>query len=77
MKAVIDRIEEGIAVLEFDDGYQIEIPARYIPGAKEGVVVEFRTDPAETERRVSDVRKLQQDLLAGKHLKDKKKKSGG
>lgn len=74
MKAVIDRIEENIAVLEFDDGFQLQLPASYIPGAREGVVVEIRVDEKETARRVDDVRKLQQDLLAGKHLKDKKRK---
>lgn len=73
MKGVIDRIEEGIAVIEFDDGYQLEIPVRYIPGAKEGLVVEIRGDEKETGKRKSDIASLQKDLLAGKHLKNKKK----
>ena len=73
MKGVIDRIEEGIAVVEFDDGYQIEIPARYIDGAKEGAVIEIRTDSKETAKRRDEISKLQEDLLAGKHLKNKKK----
>lgn len=75
MKGVIDRIEEGIAVIEFDDGHQMEIPVKYITGAKEGVVIEIRVDPKETEKRRSDVAQLQKDLLAGKHLKNKKGKS--
>lgn len=74
MKGVIDRIEEGIAVIEFDDGSHLEVPAKYIAGAKEGMVVEIRTDKKETARRRSEIAKLQADLLAGKHLKDKKKK---
>ena len=72
MKAVIDRIEEGIAVLEFDDGFQLELPAKYIAGAKEGLVVEIRPDEKETAKRRGEISKLQQDLLAGKHLKNKK-----
>lgn len=74
MKAVIDRIEEGIAVLEFDDGFQLQLPARYIAGAREGLVVELKIDEKETGRRRTAISKLQQDLLAGKHLKGKKKK---
>ena len=73
MMGVIDRIEEGIAVIEFDDGFLMELPAKYIPGAREGVVVEVRVDEKETGRRRNDIAKLQQDLLAGKHLKKKKK----
>lgn len=75
MKAVIDRIEEGIAVIEFDDGFQLELPAKYIDGAHEGLVVEMRIDEKETGKRRDDIAKLQQDLLEGKHLKNKKKKS--
>ena len=75
MKAVIDRIEEGIAVIEFDDGFQVELPAKYISGAREGLVIEIRGDEKETARRRSAISKLQRDLLAGKHLKNKKGKS--
>jgi hypothetical protein len=74
MKAVIDRIEEGIAVLEFDDGYQLELPAQYIPGAREGAVVEIKIDETETGKRRKAISDLQKDLLAGRHLKNKKKK---
>ncbi|MBI4178160.1 DUF3006 domain-containing protein [bacterium] len=74
MKGVIDRIEEGIAVIEFDDGGQIEIPAKYIAGAREGLTIDIRGDEKETAKRKSDIAKLQADLLAGKHLKDGKKK---
>lgn len=74
MKGVIDRIEEDIAVIEFDDGFQFEIPAKYIAGAKESLVIEIRIDEKETEKRRKEISGLQKDLLAGKHLKDKKKK---
>ncbi len=74
MKGVIDRIEEGIAVIEFDDGGQIQIPAKYIAGAKEGLVVEIVVDETETKKRRDEIADLQRDLLAGKHLKDKKGK---
>ena len=74
MKAVIDRIEEGIAVIEFDDGFQIELPSKYIEGAREGLVVQIQADEKETAKRISEISKLQKDLLAGKQLKDKKKK---
>ncbi|OGH55620.1 MAG: hypothetical protein A3G34_00940 [Candidatus Lindowbacteria bacterium RIFCSPLOWO2_12_FULL_62_27] len=75
MKGVIDRIEEGIAVIEFDDGGQLEIPAKYVAGAREGLVVEIRVDERETAKRKLDISKLQRDLLAGKHLKNKKKRA--
>lgn len=75
MKSVIDRIESGIAVLEFDDGFQLEIPAKYIAGAREGLVVDIVVDSKETNRRKSDIADLQRRLVEGKHLKDKKKKS--
>lgn len=75
MKAVIDRIENGIAVLEFDDGFQLEIPAKYIDGAREGMAVDITVDRKETDRRRDEIAKLQERLSQGKHLKDKKKKS--
>ena len=36
--ATIDRIEEGFAIIELDDGNYIDLPLKYLPpGAKEGV----------------------------------------
>lgn len=72
IKAVIDRIESGIAVLEFDDGFTLEIPAKYIAGAREGLVVEIRGDRADTAARVDEIKKLQRELEQGKHLKKDK-----
>ena len=37
IKVIIDRIEEGFAVIEFDEENYIEVPLKYLPeGVKEG-----------------------------------------
>ena len=36
-KVIIDRIEEGFAVIELDEGNYIDVPLKYLPaGVKEG-----------------------------------------
>ena len=39
MKAIIDRIEENIAVLELEDRKSLEIPVTLLRGVKEGDVL--------------------------------------
>ena len=62
MKAIIDRIEENIAVLELEDKKSLEIPVTLLHGVKEGDVlyIELREngelnkyfiDREETDRR--------------------------
>lgn len=42
MKLTVDRITEGIAVLEKEDMSHIEVPVNLLPcGVKEGVVLSF------------------------------------
>lgn len=54
---VVDRIEEGIAVLIGDNGERLELPLERLPeGAREGSLLRqtengFERDPAEEERR--------------------------
>ena len=39
MKAIIDRIEDGIAVLELEDGKLCEISSQFLKGFSEGDVI--------------------------------------
>ena len=49
-KVTIDRIEEGIAIIELDSDNYIDIPLKYLPdGVKEGV--SSRLNPA-TKKRI-------------------------
>jgi hypothetical protein len=71
LRATIDRIvrdQHGKeqAVLVFDDGQQLVLPADRLPdGAKpQGVLaIDFRIDAEETSRRADQVRRLQQELF--------------
>lgn len=64
---IIDRIEDGIAVVETDSGH-IEVSAEALaPGVREGDAVTLKdgiyvTDRAETDRRRQYIIKLQEDL---------------
>lgn len=62
MKAVVDRISEGIAVLLFGkDEYQISLPFEFLPeGTKEGdwLDVELRINKKLTEERYRKNRDL-------------------
>lgn len=63
--AVIDRIEEGIAVLEFEDRTLMELPARFLPpGAGEGAAIRvtLEHDPEATERFRREAEELQRQL---------------
>ena len=62
MKAIIDRIEENIAVLELEDRKSLEIPVTLLRGVKEGDVLyielsengelnKYFIDREETDRR--------------------------
>jgi hypothetical protein len=66
IRATIDRIEEGIAVLVTDDGFRWHLSSQLLPeGSSEGEVLEvrFMRDPGETTRRTEAVRDLQSRLL--------------
>ena len=52
MEAIVERIEEGIIVLELSDGSVIKFSQKHLPEAKEGDVVNFTVDNEKTlERR--------------------------
>jgi len=62
---VIDRIEEGIAVMEFEDRSLMELPARFLPpGAREGMAVKvnLELDPDSTNRFRQETEELQRQL---------------
>ncbi len=69
--ATVDRFElrpgsERVAVLVFDDGQQLVVPAERLPsGCQEGSVIRLQAtlDQSETDRRASRVRRLQSRLF--------------
>ncbi|MDR3349015.1 MAG: DUF3006 domain-containing protein [Acidaminococcales bacterium] len=64
---VVDRIEEGIAVLLPQDGGtgEIKCPASLLPPVKEGDVLRasFEPDPDETQKCRDEAQKLLRELL--------------
>ncbi len=66
LEAVLDRFEQGRAVLRFPDGQELVLPKRYLPSKiKEGSVLlcEFyRAEAAET-RREHIARYLLEEIL--------------
>jgi len=67
MKAVIDRFEEGYAiVLVGDEEFKVDIPKELIPkGAKEGSWLKFNLelDPEGTERQKKKIERKLKKLL--------------
>jgi hypothetical protein len=71
VRATLDRIvvsEAGkkIGVLVFDDGQQLTVDARCLPGGiaeKEVIRLTFAVDSKETRRRVNQVEQLQRELF--------------
>ena len=51
MKITIDRIENGVAVIELPDGKIIDVPSALFPGAAESDVYTIEKDKTETEAR--------------------------
>jgi len=49
MKITIDRIENGIAVVELLDGQTVNMPCALFPEASEGDVYSIEKNTAETE----------------------------
>ena len=65
MQGVIDRIEEGVAVIQLRGGGEIIFPLDQLPeGSSEGSVVEIviKLDEKATEERKEAIRKRQQQL---------------
>ncbi len=66
MIGVIDRIEEGIAVIEIEDRSQVLFPAKRLPkGAGEGSVlrIDITYDREATKRQREKIKRLQERLL--------------
>ena len=66
MRGVIDRIEEGIAVIELEDRSQILFPVKRLPkGAGEGSVlrIDITYDREATKRQREKIKRLQERLL--------------
>lgn len=65
MKGVIDRLEEGIAVIQLEGGGEILFPADRLPrGSNEGSVIDIviRLDEKVTEERKKTIGKRQERL---------------
>ena len=68
MQGVIDRIEEGVAVIQLRGGGEIIFPLDQLPeGSSEGSVVEItiKLDEKATKERKEAVRKRQDRLRTG------------
>ncbi len=55
MRVIIDRIEDGIASVELENGKMINVPSELFDGCKEGDIVNITPDKAETEKRKAEV----------------------
>lgn len=63
MRVVIDRFEDGFAVLELESGKVVNVPVEIIPeGAKEGDVLLIEIDRQETENRQRRIKNLFEKL---------------
>lgn len=65
MKGIIDRLEEGIAVIQLEEGGEILFPADRLPqNSKEGNVIEItiKLDEKATADRKEIIRKRQERL---------------
>ena len=51
MKMVVDKIEEGIATVELENGEILNVSSKFIDGAKEGDIVEVTVNKKETIKR--------------------------
>jgi len=65
MRVIIDRFEEEYAVVELEDGSMAYLPAKLLPGAREGDVVEIKVDQAETARRKRLIQELRKKAVQG------------
>ena len=62
---VVDRIEENIAVCEYEEGKSVKLPTELLPeDAKEGSVLRIRVDKTETRKRKKQAEKLKRKLFS-------------
>ncbi len=55
MRVIIDRIEDGIASVELENGKMINVPAELFDGCKEGDIVYITPDKEETQKKKQEV----------------------
>ncbi len=55
MRVIIDRIEDGIASVELENGKIICVPAELFDGCKEGDIVYITPDKEETQKKKQEV----------------------
>ncbi|MBR2133144.1 MAG: DUF3006 domain-containing protein [Eubacterium sp.] len=64
MKWIVDRIEEGFAVVEAENEKMYNIPLDALEkGVKEGDVINVSVDKSETKKREEYIEKLMDDLF--------------
>jgi len=65
LKAVIDRIEEEMAVLEIEGSYELVIPIKFLPeNVSAGNILEINisSNPSAEEAQREKIRKMQERL---------------
>jgi len=65
LKAVIDRIEEEMAVLEVEGSYELVVPLKFLPeGSSAGNILEINisSNPRAEEAQREKIRKMQEKL---------------
>ena len=64
MQVIIDRFEEGFAVVEIEPGKMVNMPRELLPAeAKEGDVINIFVDQEETTRRKKNINNLMNSLF--------------
>ncbi|MBR5137083.1 MAG: DUF3006 domain-containing protein [Clostridia bacterium] len=64
MQVIIDRFEEGFAVVEIESGKMVNMPRELLPAeAKEGDVINIFVDQEETTRRKKNINNLMNSLF--------------
>ena len=64
MQVIIDRFEEGFAVVEIEPGKMVNMPRELLPTeAKEGDVINIFVDQEETTRRKKNINNLMNSLF--------------
>lgn len=67
--AIVDRFEDGRAVLKFSDNQELTISKKFLhPNAKQGdaINLEFLTNEEETRRRENLARAILKEIVEGK-----------
>lgn len=63
MTVILDRFEEGFAVVELPDGDFVNLPRQLVPGAKEGDVITISIDEQETKERTKKIQSLMEQVF--------------